>query len=32
MVGMSALAIIEPYRMRRITSFLDPWADQQGDG
>lgn len=32
LVGMSALAIIEPYRMRRITSFLDPWADQQGDG
>ncbi len=32
LVAMSALAIIEPYRMRRITSFLDPWADQQGDG
>ncbi|GAB3059124.1 putative lipid II flippase FtsW [Stenotrophomonas tumulicola] len=32
MIGMSALAIFEPYRMRRITSFLDPWADQQGDG
>jgi len=32
MIGMTALAIFEPYRMRRITSFLDPWADQQGDG
>lgn len=32
LVAMSALAIIEPYRMRRITSFWDPWADQQGDG
>ncbi len=32
MIGMTLLAIFEPYRMRRITSFLDPWADQQGDG
>lgn len=32
LLAMSALAIIEPYRMRRITSFWDPWADQQGDG
>lgn len=30
--ALAALAIIEPYRMRRITSFLDPWKDQQGDG
>lgn len=22
----------EPYRLRRITSFLDPWADPQGSG
>ena len=27
-----AVAIIEPYRMRRITSFMDPWADQLGSG
>ena len=26
------IAILEPYRMRRITSFLDPWADQLGAG
>lgn len=26
------VAILEPYRMRRITSFLDPWADQLGSG
>lgn len=26
------VAILEPYRMRRITSFLDPWADQLGAG
>ena len=24
--------IIEPYRIRRIISFLDPWKDQQGSG
>ncbi len=29
---LAAVAIFEPYRMRRITSFLDPWADQQGSG
>ncbi|QYC40687.1 Lipid II flippase FtsW [Nonomuraea coxensis DSM 45129] len=23
---------VEPYRMRRIGAFLDPWADAQGDG
>ncbi|MCC5070542.1 putative lipid II flippase FtsW [Xanthomonas campestris] len=26
------IAILEPYRLRRITSFLDPWADQLGSG
>jgi cell division protein FtsW len=26
------VAILEPYRMRRITSFMDPWADQLGAG
>ena len=26
------VAILEPYRMRRITSVLDPWADQLGAG
>ncbi|MGV8932544.1 MAG: putative lipid II flippase FtsW [Luteimonas sp.] len=26
------IAILEPYRVRRFTSFLDPWADQLGSG
>ncbi len=34
-VGISALtllAVFEPYRWRRITSFLDPWQDPFGSG
>lgn len=34
-VGLAALVmliIFEPYRMRRVTSFLDPWADPFGSG
>lgn len=34
-VGCAAvvsLIILEPYRMRRVTSFLDPWADPFGSG
>ncbi len=26
------IAILEPYRLRRFSSFLDPWADQLGSG
>ncbi|MEA5049802.1 MAG: putative lipid II flippase FtsW [Eubacteriales bacterium] len=26
------LAVIEPYRMARLTSFVDPWKDALGDG
>lgn len=26
------LAAIEPYRLARLTSFVDPWADPLGDG
>ena len=26
------IAILEPYRVRRITSFMNPWADQLGSG
>ncbi len=26
------VAILEPYRVRRLTSFLDPWQDQLGSG
>ncbi|MGD8109815.1 cell division protein FtsW [Vibrio sp. TRT 21S02] len=34
-VGIAAvvgLILIEPYRMRRVTSFLDPWEDPFGSG
>lgn len=30
--ALVALIIVEPYRMRRVTSFLDPWADPYGSG
>lgn len=26
------ILIMEPYRLRRVTSFLDPWKDPQGSG
>lgn len=31
-IGIVALIIIAPYRMDRITSFLDPWKDALGTG
>lgn len=31
-VAMSALAISEPYRMQRLTSFLNPWENPFGSG
>lgn len=31
-VAISLLAVFEPYRWRRITSFLDPWQDPFGSG
>lgn len=30
--GIGALAIFEPYRLKRITTFFDPFADRLGDG
>jgi cell division protein FtsW len=30
--GMVLLTIVSPYRMGRVTSFLDPWADPFGSG
>ncbi len=30
--GMAALAIASPYRMQRLTGFLDPWADPFNSG
>lgn len=31
-VGMAALAVASPYRMKRLTGFLDPWADPYDSG
>ena len=31
-VGIVILIIIAPYRMDRITSFVDPWSDALGTG
>jgi cell division protein FtsW len=31
-VGMAVLAITSPYRMKRLTGFLDPWADPFDSG
>ncbi|KXI23269.1 cell division protein FtsW [Photobacterium sanguinicancri] len=30
--GIVILIVFEPYRMRRVTSFLDPWDDPFGSG
>jgi cell division protein FtsW len=30
--GMVLLTIVSPYRMGRVTSFMDPWADPFGSG
>ncbi|MDG3089058.1 cell division protein FtsW [Vibrio hannami] len=30
--GVVLLIIVEPYRMRRVTSFMDPWEDPFGSG
>ncbi len=31
-VGAVMMVVMEPYRLARITAFLDPFADKQGDG
>ena len=31
-IAMAALAVSSPYRMRRLTGFLDPWADPYDSG
>lgn len=31
-VGCIGLIVVEPYRLKRMTSFLDPFADALGDG
>ncbi len=30
--GLAAMILISPYRMRRLTAFADPWADQFDTG
>jgi cell division protein FtsW len=34
MIGALGVAgiLLEPYRMKRLVSFMDPWADPRGDG
>jgi cell division protein FtsW len=32
LIAMTALAITSPYRMRRLTGFLDPWSDPFDSG
>jgi len=32
LIGIVVLVIIAPYRMQRITSFLNPWSDPLGSG
>jgi len=32
LIGMLALALTSPYRMKRLTGFLDPWADPFDSG
>ena len=32
LAGGGALAVLEPYRMRRLLIFLDPFSDPRGDG
>lgn len=30
--GLAALVVLEPYRVKRLTAFTDPWADQFNTG
>lgn len=31
-VGLAILAVVSPYRMERLTAFLNPWADEYKSG
>jgi cell division protein FtsW len=31
-VGIGLMILIEPYRMERLTTFMDPWGQSQGTG
>ena len=30
--ALIALIILEPYRMKRVTTFLNPWSDAKDNG
>lgn len=32
MIALAAMAVSSPYRVARLTAFLDPWADQYNSG
>ncbi len=32
LVGLAALLIFVPFRLRRLVAFMDPWADPEGHG
>ena len=32
LAGVALAVVVEPYRMARLTSFIDPWKDPQGAG
>jgi len=32
LIGLIAIAVSQPYRLRRLTSYMDPWADQYDGG
>ena len=31
-VGIAAVAVVQPYRIARLVTFLDPWSDPQNSG
>ncbi|MGI8878720.1 MAG: FtsW/RodA/SpoVE family cell cycle protein, partial [Candidatus Limnocylindria bacterium] len=31
-VGVASLALVQPYRLQRVLTFLDPWSDPRGSG
>ena len=31
-VAVAALAVVQPYRLQRVLTFLDPWSDPRGAG
>lgn len=31
-IGVATLALVQPYRLQRVLTFLDPWSDPRGTG